>query len=86
MNQITVTEEKRMTVPQRKEAMPYEILADGDVIGVVREEEVFVPPLEPIKEPIGRTKCPNCKFEYDLPGKDNSPFFFSVRQPGCGVQ
>jgi len=77
MNQITVTEEKKMTVPQRKEAMPYELLADGDVIGVVKAGESE----EVIKEPVGRTKCPNCKFEYDLPGKDDTPSFFSVRQP-----
>lgn len=79
MRQITVTEEKRMTVPDRKEAMPYALMADGDIIAVVRADE-SVP--EPVQEfQAGRVKCPNCKFEYDLPAKDNSPSFFSIQHP-----
>ncbi len=73
MNRITVTEEKKMTVPQRKEAMPYELVADGVVIAVVMKENQELQ--------TGRTKCPNCKFEYDLPKQDNSPAPFSVRHP-----
>jgi len=72
MKQITITEEKKMTVAQRKEAMPYEVLADGFVIGIFSAEPEY---------PGGKTKCPNCKFEYDLPVKDNTPSFFSVQHP-----
>lgn len=72
MRQITVTEEKRMTVPQRREAMPYELLADGLVVGVVKD------PADP--DVTGDVKCPNCKFTFALPKKDNSPAFFSVRR------
>jgi len=84
MNQITVTEEKRMTVPQRKEAMPYELLADGFVIGVVTGEKVETE--EPKKDEYGpydgRVKCPNCKFVIQLPKKNAGLPFFSVRRPG----
>ena len=78
MKQITVTEEKKMTVAQRKEAVPYEVLADGIVIATVLPsgEE------EPSKfKDTGMTKCPNCKFEYQLDKKDESPYFFSIQHP-----
>ena len=72
MIQITVTNEKKMTVPQRKAAMPYELMADGSVIGVMQEKYT------PGK---AKTKCPNCKFEYDFTEPDGKPFYFTSRHP-----
>jgi len=80
MQKITVTEEKKMTVPQRKEAMPYRLMADGFIIATVSKDG-DVPKVLELDEPIGKTKCPNCKFEYDLPGKDTGPSFFSIQHP-----
>ena len=79
MRRITVTDEKRMTVPQRKEAMPYEVIADGTVIGVFSAETAPEP--EEKKEYAayeGKVTCPNCKFIVQLPEKDKSPYFFSI--------
>ena len=73
MKKITVTEEKRMLVSERKEAMPYELLADGDVVGVVRNpDDSFAS---------GRITCPNCKFVLDIPKQDNTPAPFSIHHP-----
>jgi hypothetical protein len=73
MNQIRVSDEKKMTVTQRKEQMPYELLSDGQVFAVVRDEKDVV-----LK---GKVTCPNCKFEVELPKKDDSPAPFSVQHP-----
>ena len=73
MNQITVSKEKGMTVSQRKEMMPYELLADGIVIAVVRgPDELFAH---------GDITCPNCKFVVALPKQDSSPAPFSIQHP-----
>lgn len=73
MNQITITKEKSMTVSQRKDAMPYELLANGFVIAVVRDaEEAFAS---------GDIICPNCKFVVALPKQDNTPYPFSIQHP-----
>ena len=73
MNKLTVSKEKGMTVSQRKEMMPYELLADGIVIAVVRgPDELFAS---------GKVTCPNCKFVVDLPKQDNTPAPFSVQHP-----
>lgn len=73
MRQITVTEEKKMKVPERIAAMPYEIVADGSVIGVVKSKE------GDYQE--GNVTCPNCKFVIALQKKDNTPAPFSIQHP-----
>ena len=78
MNTITVTEQKKMTVGQIKDAMPYALMADGFIIATVSDDE-------PIELPeyllTGKVICPNCKFKVDLPKKDNAPAFFSIQHP-----
>ncbi len=66
MRQVTVTEEKKMTVAERKEAMPYEVLADGIVIGEFSVRGKL------------STKCPNCGLVYDAQKPTEAPFFFSL--------
>ncbi len=70
MNQVKVTEEKKMTVAERKEKMPYEVLADGVVIAVVAEK--WIPR-------VAKTQCPNCRFVYTYSGEER-PFFFSTKR------
>ena len=81
MNIITVTEEKKMTVSQRKEAMPYSLMADGYIIATVGNDEPAV--VEPLPEYLltGKVKCPNCKFMVTLPKKDTGISFFSIKHP-----
>ena len=85
MNIVTVTEEKRMTVTQRKEAMPYSLMADGSIIATVSNEEKEEP--EKVEErgeyePYdGKVKCPNCKFVIQLPKKNAGLPFFSIHHP-----
>lgn len=71
MNQITVSNEKKLTTPDRKALMPYEVTADGEVIGVMRE-----PGVVKIK-----TQCPNCKFVHDYTEPDNKPPYFTMKHP-----
>jgi len=72
MQQITHSEEKKMTVADRKAAMPYEITADGEVIGIVKSfDDTTVPTL--------KTKCPNCGLVYDAKKPDGKPTFFTLR-------
>ena len=73
MQRITVTEEKKMTVAERKAAMPYEVAADGQVIAVVKAEDINMPTV--------KTKCPNCGLVYDAKKPDNKPNFLSVQHP-----
>ena len=84
MNVITVTEEKKMTVPQRKEAMPYSLMADGDIIATVgNEAKVETVEEKGEYEPYdGKVKCPNCKFVIQLPKKNAGLSFFSIHHPG----
>jgi len=83
MNIVTVTDEKKMTVPQRKEAMPYSLMADGYIIATV-SNEVKVEEVEKggEYEPYdGKVKCPNCKFVIQLPKKNAGLSFFSIHHP-----
>jgi len=75
MKQITVTELKRMKVAEIRETMPFRVVADGDTVGVMQG---FDPPA---KEDI-ETKCPNCKFVYNVIKPDNKPDFFTVQRGG----
>jgi len=79
MNTITVTEQKKMTVGEIKDSMPYSLMADGMIIAMVSNDA----PIEPIPEYLltGRVICPNCKFKVDLPKKDTAPAFFSIQHP-----
>jgi hypothetical protein len=82
MKQITVTDEKKLTVAQRIIKAPYEVLADGVVIGTFRTKDIKPADDKPSEfQDTGKTKCPNCKFEYDLEKKDNTPSFFSIQHP-----
>jgi len=60
-----------MKVADIKAAMPFEIIADGVKIGVFQEEF----------KASGKTKCPNCKLEYEVTPPDGRPFFFTIRHP-----
>jgi hypothetical protein len=73
VNQITVTQEKKMTVAQRKEQMPYEILADGEVVAIVRTKQQ--------DSMIDKITCPNCKFVVSIPKETTNVSFFSVKHP-----
>lgn len=73
LTKVTITEEKKMTVAERKAKMPYALMADGSVVAVVKKDE---------QETLtGRTTCPNCKFVYDLPQKSTAPAPFSIQHP-----
>ena len=67
MIQISVTDEKKMTVAQRKAAMPYEVLADGEVIGEFGARGKL------------STKCPNCGLVYETQKPTDAPYFFSIK-------
>ena len=67
MRQITVTEEKKMTVVERKAVMPYEVLADGEVIGEFGARGKL------------STKCPNCGKIFDAQKPTDAPYFFSIK-------
>ena len=67
MNQITITEERKMSVAERKAVMPYEVLADGVVIGEFGVRGKL------------STKCPNCHLIFDAQKPDDAPFFFSIK-------
>ena len=83
MNVITVTEEKKMTVPQRKEAMPYSLMADGSIIATVSNDGPAKIEERGEYEPYdGKVKCPNCKFVIQLPKKNAGLSFFSIHHPG----
>jgi len=71
MKQLSISELKKLKVSELREIIPCEITSDGTVIGVLKREDAELQ--------TGRTKCPNCKFEYDLPKQDNTPSFFSVK-------
>lgn len=84
MNIVTVTEEKRMTVTQRKEAMPYSLMADGSIIATVSNEakvEVVEEKRGEYEPYDGKVKCPNCKFVIQLPKKNAGLPFFSIHHP-----
>ena len=67
MKQITITEEKKMMVAERKAMMPYEVLADGIVIGEFSARGKL------------STKCPNCHLIFDAQKPTDEPYFFSIK-------
>ena len=68
MNQVSVSNLKQMKVYDLKEKMPFEITADGEVIGVVQSETKKI-----------QNKCPNCKLVFDYTEPDNKPPYFTIR-------
>jgi hypothetical protein len=62
--------------------LPIEVTADGNAVFVIQAQ--FTEPVikEVIKEvPVGgKTKCPNCKFTYNIDTPDRTPFFFSIKR------
>ena len=68
--QVSITNLKQMKVSDFKDKMPFEITADGEVIGVMQEE---------YKPKKAKTKCPNCKLVYDYEEPDNKPSYFTIR-------
>ena len=75
MNQVKISQLKQMRVDQIHAIMPFEITSDGYVIGVFSNVETHAK-VDGIK-----TKCPNCKFVYNVEKPDNAPYFFS-----CGIR
>lgn len=71
MKQVSITELRRMPVKEIKEALPFDITSDGEVIA-----ELAIPAAIP---PRVQTQCPNCKNIYLVTPPDNKPFFFSTR-------
>ncbi len=80
MKQITITEMKKMKVPEFTAALPVEIMADGAVIGVLYQAGMLPPSPAPAED-ISKftTKCPNCKLVYQAEKPDNKPFFLSMQ-------
>jgi hypothetical protein len=72
MNQVSITEFRRMLVPQIKEKLPFEVLSDGVVIATVGAT-VATP------KPKLRMKCPNCKGTYEFAPDDGKPPYFTMR-------
>jgi len=75
MNQIPISKLKLMKVADWQAAMPFQVISDGSIVGVVsvasaNPPAVAIPP---------RTKCPNCKFEYDAVLPDGKPPYFTIR-------
>ena len=81
MKTITITEQKKMTVSEIKDAMPYSLMADGMIIAIVSNDAPIEIELIPEYLLTGKVICPNCKFKVDLPKKDNAAPFFSIQHP-----
>lgn len=87
MNQVTISEFKKLKAAEVTALAPVEILSDGTVIGTFRTPTdkqvanvtITVPQSE--YQDTGETQCPNCKFKYQLPKKDNKPAYFSIQHP-----
>lgn len=71
MNRVSISELKKMKVPEINQMIPCEITAEGDVIAVLGKEVKLS----------GKTKCPNCKFEYNFTPSDGKPGYFSIQHP-----
>jgi len=80
MNQIPISKFKIMKVAALKEALPFQVTADGSTIAVVScgVAGADTPSAIPLAT---KTKCPNCKFEYLVTPPDGKPPFFTVRHP-----
>lgn len=71
MKQITLTQLRKMPVLDIEASLPFELMANSDVLGVVKTD---------IKMETVRTKCPNCGLVYDAKKPDGKPNFFSVKK------
>lgn len=69
MNQVSITDLKKLKVAEIKAQMPFQVTSDGQIIGVMQGELKLS----------GKTKCPNCKLVYDYTPDDGKPFYFTMR-------
>jgi len=72
MNEVSVSNFKKLTVEQIKALMPFAVTSDGIKVGIFGVE------VKPLK---GKTKCPNCKFTYEFTADDGRAPFFTIRHP-----
>ncbi len=72
MRQVSITEFKKLTATEIKAMLPVTITADGLPVAVVQLD---------YKPPSGKTKCPNCKLEYQVALPDGKQFFFTGKHP-----
>ena len=81
MNQLSISEFKKLKVPEILEKAPVELLSDGTVIGTFRaaNDATVTVMASTIYQDTGETQCPNCKFKYMLPKKDTTPPYFSIQ-------
>ena len=67
MNKVAISALKQMRVEEMKALLPFEVTADGIVIGRMSKfGKVNI-----------RMKCPNCKFVNEMEEPDHSPGFLS---------
>ena len=76
MKQVSISLLKGLRAGELKGMLPFEITSDGVVIAVMTDGHngTHVPEVGEIK-----TKCPNCKFVYNVIPPDNKPDFFSCQ-------
>ena len=81
MKQIAKSELIKMDTQQFKDALPFQVTSNGEVIGVFTDGKPQV--IEKIIEkPVaGRTQCPNCKMVYTVTPPDGKLPFLSGIHP-----
>jgi hypothetical protein len=87
MNQITISNLKKMTVAEVKGSIPFEVIADGDVIAMMTDGKTSAPVVKEVIKEVkmsGMTQCPNCKMKYLVTPPSDKPFFFTMKHPPEG--
>ncbi len=79
MNQVSISELKKLTAVEIKGKLPITITSDGEVMAVIDHPVNRKETLEVLT--IVKTQCPNCKLEYDVTPPDGKPFFFTIKHP-----
>ena len=72
MNEVSISNFKKLTMPEIQKLMPFAVTADGVTVGIFQAKNAPI---------TGKTKCPNCKLVYDFTPDDGKPFFFSMKRP-----
>jgi len=81
MNKISITELKLFKTTELQASLPFEVTSDGIVIATVSSGLEKVVEIKETKDTDRATKCPNCKFVYNVTPPDNLPNFFSIQHP-----
>jgi len=79
MNEISISNLRKLGAEALEEMLPVAVTVDGKAIAVILSR---MPEEKVVYREVGRVQCPNCKLQFDASKQgEPQPYFFSSKHP-----